>query len=411
MNKSARTTLAYFLLYLISLGTSVTLRTIACLNDLNSFGKFEPEWMINIAGTVAAAGAIALFVLVMITMSTRKPSMSFSSPSCYIPSGIVGAALIFLAYSIISGSYGDIIKPAGSGSLAQLTVSILPALLVILTMLSAIHFFLNTFLTDKANETRAYFAIATVLLLALFAIELYFDTSLPLNAHNKIIDQMAYVFAAIFFLYETRISLGRDKWRRYAAFGFSAGLLCGYSAIPTLITYFVREDIISRSAVDQSVFLLTVFIFITARMLTMALSPEEYDKNSGALAIIGDYAVDRARFVDAETARYAEKYAVQLTIDDVTSESISPLGDIPELDEEDDCYSTSEADALESAGIEEFFAEEIFHSADQDEQVQLELPTEIFDEAAAQNLINDAARHREESAEDINSDRSEDTEN
>lgn len=411
MNKTARTTLAYFLLYFISLCAAATLRTIACINDLNSYGKFEPERLINIAGIVAATGAVALFVLVMVTMTARKPPMSFASPSCYIPSGIVGASLIFLAYSIINDSYGDIFKPTGTGSLAQLTVSILPALLVILTMLSAVHFFLNAFFTDKANETRAYFAIATVILLALFAIELYFDTSLPLNAHNKIIDQMAYVFAAIFFLYETRISLGRDKWRRYAAFGFSAGLLCGYSAIPTLITYFVREDIISRSTVDQSVFLLTVFIFITARMFTMMLSPDEYDKNSGTLAIIGDYAADRARFVESESVRFAEKYAVQLTIDDVASEGISPLNDIPELDNEDDCYSTSEAEALESAGIEEFFTEEIFRNAEQDEQVQLELPTEIFDEAAAQNLINDAARHREDGAEDIDRDGNEEKKN
>ena len=80
---------------------------------------------------------------------------------------------------------------------------------------------------------------------------------------------MAYLSATLFFLYETRLSLGREKWRPYIAFGFIASLLTAFSSIPALIIYFAEKRIISNS-IYETLLTLALFIFISAKLLLTA---------------------------------------------------------------------------------------------------------------------------------------------
>ncbi|MBR0449266.1 MAG: hypothetical protein IIX30_00435, partial [Clostridia bacterium] len=95
------------------------------------------------------------------------------------------------------------------------------------------------------------------------------------NAPAKITDEMAYLFAAVFFLYETRISLGRGKWRAYVTFGLIAAQLAAYSSIPALIVYFAKGEMISNS-IFESVLTFTLFLFITSRLgMVSTLTPDK----------------------------------------------------------------------------------------------------------------------------------------
>ncbi len=127
-----------------------------------------------------------------------------------------------------------------------------------------------------------------------------------------------------------------------------------------------------------------------------AVSKEVGAKRSGSLAVIAGYAGDRGRRVEADAAGFAEKYAVQLTIDDLLDDDTA-LGDTaPELDLPEEEYPVSEAEAPLMDGIEDIYLEDI-GLAIEAEQTQLELPSEVFDEAAAHNLAHEAAISRGES--------------
>lgn len=380
MNSIAKRLGIYFIIFSLILIASTTLRTVACFRDLNIYGRFSPEGLINGAGITVAAGVAILLSFIFSTMKTALVP-NFSTPANYIPGGMVGAALIFLACSVI----GDIAD--GFDSTASGLVMIL---LVLLAILSAVHFFLNAFFTESKSELRAYFALATVLLFAFYSVNLYFNAKLPLNAPNKIIDQMAHLCSAIFFLYETRISLGRDKWRQYVAFGFAAALLCGYSSIPALIIYFARGMEIS-TGIEESVFLFAIFVFILTRLIMSVFLKEASEKKSGSLAVIAGYASDRGRRVEADAAGFAEKYAVQLTIDDLLDGGEELRDSEPELDEADEEYPVSEAETTLIDGIEDIYLEDIGLAIDTEQQTQLELPSEVFDEAAAHNMAHEAS--------------------
>ena len=66
------------------------------------------------------------------------------------------------------------------------------------------------------------------------------EDGMALNSPNKLISQMAFLLAALFFLYEARISLGREKWRGYCIFGLAALAANAYSAVPAVILYFAK---------------------------------------------------------------------------------------------------------------------------------------------------------------------------
>ncbi len=304
MNVNSRRIRVYTALMLLLAAAAISLRTVACLNDLlYEHGYFNSKVLITASAYTAFAGCILLFSYFFVA-ERMSPTTSFSSPRTYAPTGIVGVALLFISIRLFR-----IIGTAGTSVAKYITFAT-----ALFALVSIVHFFLNAFISESRTELRGYFSLATVMFLALYAAYLYFTSALPLNAPNKLIDQLAYLFAALFFLYESRISLGRERWRSYIAFGLIAALLTAYSSIPALITSFVRGRIISDST-EESVLTLTLFIFITSRLLLTA-SAKERTKSPAALAMQA-YAERRQEAVLESMQVHKEAFSKQMTIDDL----------------------------------------------------------------------------------------------
>ena len=141
----------------------------------------------------------------------------------------------------------------------------------ILAMASACYFTVSTFIIRRRSMKRADLGIIVLVFICAYVAYLYFSTTLPINAPNKVIDQMAYLGAALFFLYETRLSLGREKWRAYIACGFIAALLLAYSSIPSLVLYFARGRIMSDSIYETALSFALLFFTLSKLLLTTVL--------------------------------------------------------------------------------------------------------------------------------------------
>ena len=133
-------------------------------------------------------------------------------------------------------------------------------------MLSIVYLVLNTVFVRTVSIRRASFGLAIIVFLALYLSYIYFDSRAPINSPVKIVDQLAFAFSAVFFLYEIRLSLGREKWKSYIIFGFIAAALSAYSAIPAIIVYFTLNRIIATS-IYESILTLTIFIFIAFKLI------------------------------------------------------------------------------------------------------------------------------------------------
>lgn len=253
------------LLFLLTV-TAVILRTLALLYDFDfKTGYFDSKLLSGISDAVITVGV--LFSLSYVAVGRCKAlRTSFSSPAFYLPSGLLGVSLLFLSGEYFKSTFMKMFENSNLGFKVFTPQLTLELLLASLALASIGYCILGVFIEGRRDVTRGVFGIIAALFFAFYAAHLYFDTTLPINAPTKILDEIAYVFTAAFFLFETRISLGRDKWGAYLAFGMAAAILCAASSIPSLILYFTRGAVIAHS-LTESVLTATLFIFIFARVL------------------------------------------------------------------------------------------------------------------------------------------------
>ena len=267
----------YFLSLALLMVSACILRSVALLRDLDYVsGHFSNKLIIGIADKLIIGATLFAISYVFFAKRDRALIFDFSSPLNYVFSGTLGAALLlYSGYALSHGSK---------------TRSYLLILTGILAILSTVHFFLASITTVISSERRADFGIITVIFLALYSAFLYFDSTLPINSPTKIVDEMTYVVAALFFLYETRISIGREKWPRYTTFGFITMLLSAYSAIPALISYIISGNVTANN-IFETILTFAIFLFTTAR-LTLTASLQE-KKECPAVSFIKAAAIKR----------------------------------------------------------------------------------------------------------------------
>ena len=268
MNNKPKLFGLYLPLFFIFAGAAITLRTIAAIKFIDKYGYYSDKLLFYISAAIVALGVLFFLGYIFFERKDIKLIPSFDSPASYAPSGVVAVALVLMGTNLfkISSSINSInplVKP----------ISIVCAILAIL---SALYFAVSTLWIKRRSMKRADLGLVTLVFICCYVAYLYFDTTLPINAPNKIVDQMAYLGAALFFLYETRLSLGREKWRSYIAFGFIAALLLAYSSIPSLIVYFVNGNVISNS-IYESVLSFALFFFATAKILLTTVLVEDVE--------------------------------------------------------------------------------------------------------------------------------------
>ncbi len=285
MRNKARLLGIYLPIFVLTLVSTVTMRCIALFGQFNfKTGYFTDKTLITVSDYILIGAALFFFTYIFTARRDIRLIPDFTSSATYLPTGLVGVALIFGAAGLIKRavSYANdiaILKqyntPAANQTIPQYRTYMIFAIAVaIFAVLSAIHFVLMSLIETRASSKRANFGMCSVVLFALYTIYIYFCSSLPLNAPNKTLDEMVYLFAAVFFLYETRLSLGRERWRPYIAFGFIAASIAAYSSIPSIIVYLAKGQITSDSIYELAISF-TLFIFITARILTTTNLIEE----------------------------------------------------------------------------------------------------------------------------------------
>ena len=258
MNNKIRLFRIYLPFFIILTIGAVTLKTVAIINSFDFANHFFESNVLPSIANVLIAAAIFFFIIIISTCVRNNIKLIpiFSSPANYIPSAVISAALVFLGIRLFKNFiYSE-----------TLLTKWLSLILVIFALLSIGYFILNTIFIRTVSARRANFGLFTVIFLALYLAHLYFDTAAPINSPIKISDQLAYAFAAAFFLYEIRLSLGREKWKLYIIFAFITAILTAYSSIPALITYFVRGEEISNS-IYESLLTLSICLFSLLKLL------------------------------------------------------------------------------------------------------------------------------------------------
>lgn len=276
-------TIDLYLIPLLFVGlTTVILRSVALLTCFNSLTlHFDDKIIITISSVMILLSVIGFASYLFLGEKEKDFIVRTDNARNYLPAGILSIALLFMGASCLGRSF----EPRYSGIISPLAF-----VCGLLAFLSAASFLISVFIEKNEHLYKAAFSLSIVLFLALYSVILFFNREIhPTNSPNKIVDQLAYVFAAIFFLYESRIYLGRTKWHGYVAFGLIATLLCSYSALPSLVVYIANGYLVSDSLIE-SLLTLAVAILIGSKVVQIrSLTPaDECDmaKSIGALATL-----------------------------------------------------------------------------------------------------------------------------
>ncbi len=275
---------AYLILFCAVTGAAVLMRTIASFLYLSPFGYYTGA-LGSAADYTAISGLLLLLTYAILHRKDAPRRASFGGMLTYVPAAPLALCFIYMGVLLL-------LRKA-EGTLNKIALP----LLGLLAIASALYFFFAVLLEAKQSDLRAAFGTVTSLFLILYAGYLYFDPTLPINATSKLCDQMAYIAAAIFFLFETRVSLGRVRWPLYTAFGLGASLLTAYSAVPSLILYVFKGEIISNSLEEILLTLLLAAYIICRTVLSLMLKEET---PTALMAALQENARLRAEAVAAE---------------------------------------------------------------------------------------------------------------
>ena len=331
-------TIDLYLIALLVLGlTASTLRTVAAFSAFNRVTMhYDDPVAITVGCCIATIAVVAFLSYLFLGDKSGKLVSHSSNWASYIPAGMVSVCLLFVS--------ADKIASLVSGEYDRLTFA-LALITALLAILSVVSFFLSVFIERSDDIYRASFSLCVVLYLATYASFLYFNRAThPTNSPDKLVDQMAYLFSAIFFLYETRINLKRALWRPYVAFGLGAALLTAFSSIPSLILYFAQGYELSDS-IFESALTLALCIYVSSRVIqTRDLTKDaecETATEVARLAAIRENQMEEQRILSGAqeinkeeiVTEDAENYTFDIAFDEPTTD-FSSGGDIDTPEEQ-----------------------------------------------------------------------------
>lgn len=288
---------------------AISLRCIACFTELDFVtGFFYDTTLITISNTIVTVLLSVLLLSLFVKIEQKNLLAKFTGPLCYLPAGVLAVALFFAAlrfFEYAAGPFGTIFT-SDIFSHPSYTIAVFVA---ILAMLSIGYFAISVFVSARTNLLRASFSMIVALFFAMNAIFLFFKQGAPMNLPSKIIDEMTFLSVAVFFIYETRISLGREMWKNYFVFGFIGAVLTAYSALPNLIIYTVNGKVVSDN-IETSLLFFGAMLFIIFRLIKASLLDE--DKPSPFALAINAKKEEDNKFEETE-----ELEPPQISIEDI----------------------------------------------------------------------------------------------
>lgn len=306
-----RTYKIYFFLSLaLALAVSV-LRSIAVLKHYDaSLGYFEGGYLVSGLANLLMLLALPLCLSAPMTLGggkLRLPPARFHLSTAFASALVAFLLLAFAALHV--REVASVLLDDTPTDVRALLASVLSALFA---LLGAVSFVLTASMGAEVSAKKAFSSSAVVLFAVMYALYLYFESKLPINAPEKLLAQLTLLSIALFFLYETRIALGQPMPALRLGFGLLAMVLSASSAIPSLVCYAVRKVAPLETPV-HGFLILAFFFYLVARL-------------GSALCRFGD---DAAPFFDAELAGEEESVSSVGQISFFTNDSFPSPASVP----------------------------------------------------------------------------------
>lgn len=286
------------------------LRSIASITDMDyATGFYGASLTARVANVMMVAAAVLLLATLFIKVENPSLRPTQSGPLGYLPAGVLSISLLFVVIDLFS--YVSINLPyitlAAILSHRSYLVAVLTAILAIFTVAFAA---VSALVSEQRNLLRALLGMAAALFFGVYAGFCFFRFDGGINQPQKVLTEMAVLSIAVFLLEETRISLGRERWKSYFVFGILSSALAAYTAIPALMVYIFNSKMIAFS-LSEILLILAVLVFAVCKLIA-AYRFGRNEPSCFVAAICADSTEEISEEADEELA--------QLSIEDVADD-------------------------------------------------------------------------------------------
>ena len=265
--KTKRTYQVYLTLSILLALALAAVRSFALLSYYDpAIGYFEAGVALPELASLLTLLALPLALSVPFVLGGGK--LASEARRFHLPTAFASALLAFLLLAFAALHVSELLGELSLGHEADARATVTLLLAAGLAVLGSVSFILSASMGAEISARRALSSSAFVLFAVTYALFLYFDTTLPINAPEKLLSQLALLSVAIFFLYEARIAIARPMPGMRAAFGFLALILSAASSIPSILYYLTYGKTVLESPVHDFL-LLASFLYIMARLTSL----------------------------------------------------------------------------------------------------------------------------------------------
>ena len=253
----------------------------------------------------------------------------------YFGNAVLGASLAAYALFSFPALFGG---QASSNALISEAFLLLATLFCVAGVFFSVH---NCLFPNTGKSLRLLFGLSVPLFAIANVLYLYFDTSSPLNAPNKLFDQFTYVFVALYLLYELRILIAAPRYAAQSALGFITIVFTAVNGFPSFI-YMARygEPLSANAAHD--VLMIAFFLYVSIRMAHMLISESARDDRVLDLLTEAEHPAAVLKTKDVQKEKKDE--SDQITFDTLDAPEIEIIPDEEEVEEAKESTRAPEED-------------------------------------------------------------------
>ena len=260
----------YLSLTLLLAALLTVLRSLAILNHYDAaIGYFDGESLLSTLANVLTLLAVPFCLSIPFVLGGGK--LGQEARRFHLPTVFTAALTAFLLIAFASLRLTEIATEILADAPTNPRVVFTSAGAALLSVFGAISFILTASLSAEVSAKKAFSTSAVVLFALCYAMFLYFESDLPLNAPQKLLTQVTMLVLAVFFLYETRVALACPMPAVRAAFGMLAMILTASASIPNLIYYLSSHSAVLWTPVHDFL-LFAFFLYLTSRLTALAIS-------------------------------------------------------------------------------------------------------------------------------------------
>lgn len=325
MSKSTRIAFSIFLALAFFLSVFISALRVMALDDFEASTQYfaHGATLYRTVNYLLLAAVLIFFVCGLYLRGKVALAPSDRGIPFYFANAVLGVSLAAYALFSFPVFFRTAEEAFGASPLTD-GLRLLCTLFAVAGVFFCIH---NCLFPNAERGRRLLFGLSVPLFAVLNVLYLYFDTTTPLNAPNKLFDQFTYVFVALYLLYELRVLFHAPRYAAQCTFGLIAMVFTAVNGFPSFIYMLTHGEPLNVNAAHDAL-MISLFLYTAIRMLHMLFSESARgDRVFDLLNQAEHPATDFAQRADEIEGEEETEDHSQLTFDSVIPSEIETIPD------------------------------------------------------------------------------------